>query len=48
MMCHHLVACGGSKCITAPTECRHCEDAVSDPADPGRSGKDQTATVIRD
>lgn len=29
-----------------PTECRHCEDAVRNPADPGRSGEDQTAAVV--
>lgn len=42
----HLAVCGNTKCVNVLTECRHCEDAYSDPADPGRGGEDQTAAVV--
>lgn len=44
----HLAVCGNTKCVNVLTECRHCEDAYSDPADPGRGGEDQTAAVVWD
>lgn len=42
----HLAAGGDTNGINLVTECRHCEDAVSHPADPGGGGADQTAAVI--
>lgn len=41
--CHHLVLCFKSVCANVLTECRHCEDAVSHPADSGGSGEDKAA-----
>lgn len=35
-----------TKCVNVPTECRHCEDAIGNPTDPGRGREDQTAAVV--
>lgn len=45
--CRRQSVRGNDKCVNMLTECRHRQDAVSNSAEPGGRGKDQTAAVVR-